>query len=53
MGDNKIQVVKPVVTEVNEGDITERMVKLKKLYDNKLITEGEYNKRKLELLKQI
>lgn len=41
------------VTEVKEGDITERMIKLKNLYDNKLITEEEYNKRKSELLNQL
>ena len=33
--------------------ISERMAKLKELYDKKLITEEEYNKRKSELLSKI
>jgi hypothetical protein len=41
------------VTDEKEGDITERMVKLKNLYDNKLITEEEYNKRKSEFPNQL
>jgi hypothetical protein len=45
-------VEKKVITDV-EGDITERMTKLKNLYENKLITEEEYNKRKSELLSKI
>ena len=42
-----------VVAEVPEGEISERMAKLKELYDKKLITEEEYNKRKSELLSKI
>lgn len=49
----KKPVEKSVVTEFNEGDLTERMSKLKNLYDDKSITEEEYNKRKLELLRKI
>ena len=33
-------VEKPVIIAVNEGDISERMTKLKKLYDDKLITDA-------------
>ena len=46
-------VAQPIVVEVPEGDISERMAKLKELYDKKLITEEEYNKRKSELLSKI
>jgi hypothetical protein len=49
----KPPVSPPKVTDVKEGDLMERMVKLKNLYDNKLITEEEYNMRKSELLKQL
>ncbi|HEY4327935.1 MAG TPA: SHOCT domain-containing protein, partial [Mucilaginibacter sp.] len=50
----KIQPPSPTVQEVQKPDeLTEKLKKLKMLFDNGLITQEEYNHKKLDLLNEL
>jgi hypothetical protein len=42
--------VKPVVVEAKPDELTEKLQKLKKLFDHGLISQDEYNRKKMDLL---